>query len=105
MENTKLSAEETMSQLEMRHREALHELEHELLPKLGNSQKRRLILAAMQYPIHDELISVKNADDIDLVKAYSACKAISDILVALGVETVLQQFTITETPNEEKING
>jgi hypothetical protein len=57
----------------------------EILPLLGHSQAKRLLLAAMKYPMEETTF-----EEEDMIKAYSATKRITDGLVALGVETVIE---------------
>ena len=64
----------------------IKELE-ELLPLLGHSQAKKLLLAAMKYPMEEAQF-----EDESMIKAFSATKRITDGLVALGVETVVEQM-------------
>lgn len=83
----------TVGLVESQIKEALEELET-LLPDLGHSQSKRLLLAAMRYPMEEAQFD-QNVDGDTLVKAYSATKRITDSLVALGVETVIEQMVAT----------
>lgn len=91
LEKKEISQEEVVSHLQDQIHQAKYDLEHVFLPQLGHSEAKRLLLAAMSYPMHDKAFDPKT-DGEAMVKAYSACKAISDALVALGVEVVIHQM-------------
>lgn len=103
-----LPREEVVSHLEAQINQNCYDLEHTLLPRLGHSEAKRLLLAAMKYPMLDKAFTVAT-DGEDMVRAYSACKAVSDSLVALGVETVIEQMVKNQmneqTEQKEKSNG
>lgn len=86
--------------------DGLTELES-LLPSLGHGEAKRLLMAAMKYPAH--VTDVSHEKD-EYVKAYSACKRISDALVGLGVEAMIdgmarQQMEQQQTETKEESNG
>ena len=90
MENKQeISQEEVKSFLEAQVHQAKYDLEHNLLPQLGDSQAKRLLIAIASYPQVDTDFS----DDSDaMIKAFSALKICNDSQVALGTELVLQQM-------------
>lgn len=88
----------TVSMVEAQIKESLEELES-LLPLLGHSQAKRLLLAAMKYPMEETTF-----EEEDMIKAYSATKRINDGLVALGVETVIESMVSNHKEQMEKEN-
>lgn len=99
----------TVSMVESQIKESLEQLE-ELLPQLGHSQSKRLLLAAMRYPMTEESFD-EAVEGSDMIKAFSATKRVTDALVALGVETVIEQMVANqmkeneEQPTKEEDNG
>jgi hypothetical protein len=79
-----MSENQTISMVQEQIEESLQELEN-LLPLLGHSQAKRLLLASMKYPMVEATF-----EEEDMIKAFSATKRITDGLVALGVETVIE---------------
>lgn len=81
-----------------------------LLPSLGHSEAKRLLMYAMQYPAKDTDVST---DKPEFRQAYSACKRISDALVGLGVEAMMdgmvrnqmEQTTPATEETKEETNG
>jgi hypothetical protein len=88
----------TVSMVESQIKDSLEELEG-LLPLLGHSQSKRLLIAAMKYPMEETTF-----EEEDMIKAYSATKRISDGLVALGVETVVESMLQNHKEQMEKEN-
>lgn len=79
-----------------------------LLPALNHGEAKRLLMIAMQYPAKDADVAHEKRE---FIQAYSACKRVSDALVGLGVEAMMdgmirnqmEQTPVTEKP-EEKVN-
>jgi hypothetical protein len=90
----------TVSMVESQIKESLEQLE-ELLPQLGHSQSKRLLLAAMRYPMTEESFS-EEADGQVMILAFSATKRVTDALVALGVETVIEQMVSNQMKENEE---
>jgi hypothetical protein len=84
----------TVSMVESQIKESLEELE-ELLPLLGHSQAKKLLIASMKYPMEETTF-----EDETMIKAFSATKRITDGLVALGVETVIE--TMVQNHKEQQ---
>lgn len=83
--------------------EGLYDLQERFLPHLGHSEAKRLLILAMRYPAHEEDVSHEKED---FIKAYSACKRISDALVGMGVEAMIdgmvrKQIEEQQTENKE----
>ena len=93
----------TVSMVEEQIKDSLAEVEG-LLPLLGHSQAKRLLLMSLKYPMEEAEVS---SEDEAFIKAYSATKRITDGLVALGVETVIEQMVSNhrEQQQQEKENG
>lgn len=90
----------TVSMVESQIKESLEQLE-ELLPQLGHSQSKRLLLAAMRYPMVEETFD-EGVDGQSMVLAFSATKRVTDALVALGVETVIEQMVANQKQENEE---
>lgn len=82
-----VSQEEVLTHLQDQINQSLYDLENSLLPQLGHSQAKRLLMAAASYPMKVEDFS---KDSEAMIKAYSAIKTVTDALVALGTEVALQ---------------
>mgnify|MGYP001589655876 CR=1 FL=1 len=82
------SAEEVHSFLEAQVNQAKYDLVENLLPKLGHSQKERLLLAMIDYPTKEIDFS---ADKDEMIQAYSALKICFDANVVLGVSIVNEE--------------
>jgi hypothetical protein len=101
-EKKELSREEATEALQAEILDALNEVNN-LLPELGHSEAKRLLLAMLSYPLETQDFSdAKEA----LRKAYSASKRSKDAMIALGVEVTLenmikQQFEAQEGENNE----
>ena len=76
---------EMVSFLEANLNADLTELE-ERLTLLKHGETKRLLMAAMSYPAKETDFT---SDREELIRAYSACKRISDSLVALGAEVLV----------------
>lgn len=84
-----LTKEEAISGLENQINQALYDLEYNYFPNLGHSETKRLLLASKRYP----MVNPDFSGESDTMKqALSACKAIHDAQVALGVEVVIEQM-------------
>lgn len=88
-ENKTVSQEDSKSFLEAQVFQAKYDLEHNLLPQLGHSQAKRLLIAIASYPQSEMDFS---SEPEAMVKAFSALKICNDAQVALGTELVLQQM-------------
>ena len=88
----------TISMVEQQIKESLAEVE-DLLPLLGHSQAKRLLVMALKYPMDEADTS---SEDEAFIKAYSAAKRITDGLVALGVETVIEQMVKNQIEQQEQ---
>jgi hypothetical protein len=108
-----ISQEEVVSQLETQIKEQFAELES-LMPSIGHSEAKRLLLASAKYPMEETDFSADKNDA--LIRCYSISKGIKDALVGLGVEVVIdqmlkkefnerQQTAAPETTTEEVNNG
>lgn len=85
-----ITKEETISGLETQYNQAMYDLEHEFLPQLGHSEAKRLLIAAQKYPaIESDFTQEPNQA---LRQAYNACKTVTDVKVALGVEVVIEKL-------------
>lgn len=93
-----MSENPTVSMVEAQIKESLEELE-DLLPLLGHSQAKRLLVASMKYPMEEVTF-----EEEDMIRAYSATKRITDGLVALGVETVIESMVNNHKEQMEKEN-
>lgn len=98
-----MEGEEVQSNLQDQINQSLYDLEHNLLPLLGHSQAKRLLMAAAAYPMRTEDFST---DSEAMIKAYSALKTVTDALVALGVEVALQGILENQANlKKEETNG
>ena len=103
------SQEEMASYLENIINDGLTDLES-LLPALNHGEAKRLLMIAMQYPAKDADVTHEKRE---FIQAYSACKRVSDALVGLGVEAMmdgmvrnqLEQQTSVTTETKEETNG
>lgn len=92
-----MEGEEVQSHIQDQINQSLYDLQ-QLLPQLGHSQAKRLLMAAVEYPMKEANFK----DDTDaMIRAYSAVKTITDALVALGVEVALQGML----ENQAKLNS
>jgi hypothetical protein len=85
-EKKQLTKDEAEAGLQIEILDSLKEV-NDLLPELGHGEAKRLLLATLSYPLEtqdfvDETVPMK--------KAYSACKRITDAMIALGVEVTLE---------------
>lgn len=93
---SEITPDQVMSALEAQHIDSLNELE-ETLPNLGHSQAKRLLLAAMRYPIQEETF-----EEETLIKAFSACKRLIDVNVAMGTEIVIENMVKNHKENNNE---
>lgn len=91
-----LTHEDAMEFIEATMNQAIGDIE-ESLPNLGHGQKTRLLQAIARYPI---LQFTFEDDGDEMVKAYSAFKALIDAQVNLGVELVEQGKKEMEESND-----
>lgn len=92
--------DEVISRLQHQLEQSYAELE-ELMPQLGHSEVKRLHLATARYP-HEVKDFSKEPEA--MIRAYSANKRISDVLVALGVETVIKEMLANSNKEETTTN-
>lgn len=81
-----ITKEEAQNALHAEILDSLKEV-NDLLPDLGHGEAKRLLLAALSYPLETQDFSTEK----DAMKrAYSASKRIKDAMIALGVEVTLE---------------
>lgn len=90
MEKNESTQKQAMEFLEAQVNQARYDLKENLLPYLGHGQKERLLLAMADYPQKETDFSAEN---VEMIKAYSALKICFDANVALGVEVVIEEMT------------
>jgi hypothetical protein len=88
--NREVTKEETLSALETQYNQAMYDLEHEFLPQLGHGEAKRLLIAAQKYPAVE--MDFTEEPNQALRQAYNACKTVTDVKVALGVEVVIEKL-------------
>jgi hypothetical protein len=95
---SEVTQEQVVSALQEQHSNSLEELEN-TLSELGHSQSKRLLLAAMRYPLQDEEFT----EEV-MRQAFSACKRLIDVNVAMGVELTVENMVqnLKEQSNESK---
>lgn len=93
-----VSQEEVLSNLQDQINQSLYDLENTLLPQLGHSQAKRLLMAAAAYPMKVEDFSKESEA---MIRAYSALKTVTDALVALGTEVALQGIIESQMGQKE----
>lgn len=99
-EKVNLSTDQVQELLQGQIKDDLDALEA-LLPELGHSQAKRLLLSSAAYPMRDD--SDKYFKDEE-IKAFSALKRLKDATVAFGVEVVLEQIAKSTFKNKEGQN-
>lgn len=98
-EKREISKEEALDALQTDLLNSLQEV-NELLPNLGHGEAKRLLIAALSYPLAEEDFS----QDLnqDLRKAYNASKRVTDAKIALGVEVTLEAMLKQKVEEEQK---
>lgn len=97
-----VSQEEVVEQMEAQIKDSIAELE-DLLPKIGHSEAKRLLLASAKYPMEE--VSFKDDQNPSVIRANSILKSVKDALVALGVEVVIDQMLKTQFEQTQANTG
>ena len=97
-----ITSEDAISYLEAQVNQSRYDLENTLLPQLGHSEAKRLLLAAMQYPLKEVNMS---DETVPMIKAYSACKVCIDALVAVGTELVLKELAQRQDEQTKEVTN
>lgn len=85
-EKKEITKEEAVNAMQTEILNSIQELNN-LLPDLGHGEAKRLLIAAISYPLMEEDFS---GEQESMRKAFSATKRITDAKVALGVEVTLE---------------
>lgn len=100
-EKIELGVEQAESYLQNEVTRARSELK-EHLSQLKHGQKERLLLAIAEYPQNEQDFS---AEQVEMIKAYSALKICFDANVAYGVQMVIEQMRLERAQTEGENNG
>lgn len=102
-ESRPLTKDEVGSALQIEILNSLQEI-NSLLPDLGHGEAKRLLMANLSYPLETQDFGNESES---MRKAYSASKRITDSMIALGTEVVLEslmQQKVTEEGAENEQN-
>lgn len=100
-EKQELTREEATNALQADILDSIKEV-NDLLPELGHGEAKRLLLAALSYPLETQDFS---SDKQELRTAYSAVKRITDAMIALGVEVTLEAMLKQQLETQQNENG
>ena len=87
-EKRDITKEEAQEALQSEILNSLKEV-NDLLPELGHGEAKRLLLASLSYPLETQDFS---SESVDMAKAYSATKRITDAMIAIGVEVSIESM-------------
>jgi len=91
--------EEVQHRLEVLVRESLAEIKNDLLPHLKHGEAKRLLMATLEYP---QTVADFSQESHELIRAFSAAKAVTDAMISLGVEVVISKLVERERDAQEK---
>lgn len=101
-EKRELTKEEAREALEAELLDNLQQVQ-DLLPLIGHGEAKRLLTAALMYPLAEEDFSQERNQNIR--KAYNASKRVTDAKIALGVEVTLEAMLQQKIQEEQGENN